>query len=170
MTNKKSSENEKPLNLVCDLDGTLIKNDFFVERFLWSLIFKPISTLKYLSKGLVPLKHHLLDDHYPNNVSAVLNMDVVALIEKDKVKYNRIVLMSASTNDFVNRIGREVGLFDELYGTDDKNLKGKQKLDLIHEKGLAPFVYIGDAKADNIIFAAAEFYYVIKNNKPVLVK
>lgn len=166
---RKEPNTEKELCLVCDLDGTLVKNDFFAERFLRSLVFKPLTTLKYLSKGLVVLKHHLLDTYIPN-ISAVLNKDVVELIEKNKSRYNRIVLISASTDSFVKRVAKEVGIFDECYGTETINLKGKQKLDFIHAQNLTPFVYIGDAKADNIIFAAAEYYYVIKNNKPVLVK
>ena len=167
---KKEPNTGEELCLVCDLDGTLVKNDFFAERFLRSLVFKPLTTLKYLSKGLVALKHHLLDAYAPNNISAVLNKDVVELIEKNRSRYTRVVLMSASTDSFVKRVGKEVGIFDECYGTETINLKGKQKLDFIHAQNLIPFVYIGDAKADNIIFAAAEYYYVIKNNKPVFVK
>ncbi len=106
------SYNKKGLCLVCDLDGTLVKNDFFAERFLRSLFFKPFTTLKCLSKGLVVLKHHLLDGYAPN-ISAVLNTDVVELIKKDRSRYTRIVLISASTDSFVKRVGKEVGIVDE---------------------------------------------------------
>lgn len=155
--------------LICDLDGTLLKNDFFIELLLRALVHSPLKTVKHLLKGLVYLKHQLLDD-YDADINVVLNKDVTALIENKRSSFKKVILISASTDVFTKRVADKLGVFDASYGTVDVNLKGERKLDFIKRSGFTPFVYIGDAKADNTIFAAAQYYYIVKNKKPILVK
>lgn len=159
----------KDFYLICDLDGTLLKNDFFIELFVKSVVKRPFGTVGRLLKGLLPLKHFLLDDHNPDIVN-VVNEHVIALLEREKASFKKLILLSASTDSFVKKVGRQLMIFDECHGSIDINLKGQKKLEYIKQQGWEPFVYIGDAKADNAIFAAAEYYYIIKNNTPILIK
>lgn len=169
MSNESVSQDKAELYLICDLDGTLLKNDFFSELFIASLLKSPLKTILSIKKGLVNLKHDMLDQHEPN-IEATLNTDVVALIKNISPHFKKTILLSASTDVFTKKVGSLLGIFDECHGTSTINLKGINKLKYIQDNNFKPFVYIGDSKADNIIFKEAEYFYKIQNHKPVLHK
>lgn len=154
--------------LICDLDGTLLKNDFFQERLIRLLLTSPFSLLQ-ARKGLVHLKRYVLDDYTPF-IDATINEQVVALIKASAPQFKKTLLISASPDNFVRKVGEQTGLFDECHGTRDVNLKAGNKLSFIREHGYEPYVYIGDSKADEILFKNAAFYYKIKAGQPILYK
>lgn len=154
--------------LICDLDGTLLKNDFFQERLIRLLLTSPFSLLQ-ARKGLVHLKHYALEGYTPF-IDATINEEVVNLIKNEGPKFKKTLLISASPDGFVKKVGEQTGIFDECHGTKDINLKAENKLAFIKEKGYEPYVYIGDSKADEVLFKNAAYYYKIKANKPVLYK
>lgn len=154
--------------LICDLDGTLLKKDFFVQQLIRSVFTNP-KTIIYAAKGLVPLKHFILDDLNPD-ISHAINYEVVELIKTISARFKAVLLISASTDAFTKKIASEFSFFDEGHGTTNINLKGVNKLNFIKQKGYEPFVYIGDSNADNVLFKNALYYYKIINNKPMLVK
>lgn len=157
--------------LICDFDGTLVKNDYFVEQLSGALIHNPFKTLLNLaSKSTLDLKHLYLDNFEASTLQTLLNKEVVELIQKEKSNFTKTILISASPDNFIKNNTEGLNLFDEVHGSQNVNLKSEKKLNFIKEMKLEPFVYIGDSKDDEILFKHAVFYYKIINQKPVLFK
>lgn len=150
--------------LICDFDRTLFKNDFFQEQFFKLLLEKPWLVANELFKqgGLLKLKKKLLGYYSPSYpLDFLLNREVVQEIANIRHQYKRVVLISASPQEFVERVVQPLGIFDEIHGSQTTNLKSKKKLQFIKEKGFTPFVYFGDSKVDTCIFKASHSYYYI---------
>lgn len=150
--------------LICDFDGTLIKNDFFEERFFKCLLEEPWLILKYgfSQNGLLRLKHQLLDDYSPEyDPGFLFNHEIIQWIRYNRNNYKKILLITASPDSFVKRIVERLDIFDNIYGSLDCNLRKYQKLQFIRESGLVPFSYIGDSLADSPIFDASSQAYLI---------
>jgi phosphoserine phosphatase len=69
--------------------------------------------------------------------------------------------VSASPDFFVKALLSELQIFDGIYGSEAINLKGVNKLAFIQEKWGNDFHYMGDAKADQPIFLAAQQAYKV---------
>jgi hypothetical protein len=157
--------------LICDFDGTLVKNDYFVEQLSAAMIRNPFKIISQLvSKSTLEVKHIYLDNFNPQSAALLLNEEVSELVKTEKSKFTKTILLTASTNDFIKKIHPIVPFFDEVYGSTSINLKSSQKLNFIREMKLEPFVYIGDSKDDEILFEHANYYYKVIKNKPVLFK
>jgi phosphoserine phosphatase len=153
--------------LICDFDGTLIKNDFFEERFFGLLLEQPLLIVQYAFKnnGLLNLKHKLLDNFSPEyNLDFLFNQELVDWVKANRNHYLKVLLISASPDRFVKRIVEPMAIFDNVHGSLNDNLKGKRKLHFIKELGITQFVYIGDSFADRPIFDAASKAYLITSN------
>lgn len=144
--------------LICDMDGTLLKNDFFEELFFKKLLETPFSLIKYLFKkdGLLLLKQDLLNGFQPNYpIDFLLNHEVLNFINEKKGDYKGIILVTASPDKFANQLFGDLDLFTGIFGSTNINLKGIKKLDFILEKEFTPFTYIGNDSSDKIIYQSS---------------
>ncbi len=150
-----------PIPLYVDLDGTLIKSDVSFESLLLLLkknLFYLALVPWWLSKGLANLKAEIAArvdvpiEHLP------LNGEFWQFLEAEKQQGRRLILISASNEKLVHKVGEYLALFDEVVGSDSQlNLKAGRKLARIRElNGEAGFAYAGNARADMPIWAAAE--------------
>jgi hypothetical protein len=140
------------------MDGTLLKNDFFEELFFKRLLEAPFSLVKYLFKKnpLLLLKQDLLNDfHFNYPVDFLTNQEVLNYLIDNKNSYEGVILISASPDSFVKRLFAHLGIFTEIHGSIDVNLKGKKKLDFIFKNKYTPFAYIGNDESDKIIYASS---------------
>ena len=154
--------------LICDFDGTFVKNDFFEERFFKLFLEQPwlIIWHGFQNNGLLRLKHRLLDDYLPEyDLNVLLNHFLINWIRENRKYYKETLLISASPDTFVKRIVEPMEIFDKIHGSLNTNLKGSQKLHFIQESGLTPFSYLGDSSADSTIFYAATQAYLINSNE-----
>ena len=150
--------------LICDFDGTLIRNDFFEEKFYKCLIEQPWLIIKHGLKqnGLLNLKHHLLDEFSPEyDTGFLFNHGVIQWINNNRGDYKKVLLISASPDPFVRRIVEPLNIFDSIHGSINSNLRKYQKLQFIKESGLLPFSYIGDSEDDSPVFDASLQAYKI---------
>lgn len=159
--------------LISDLDGTFLTNDFFLERFKKGILKNPFLILKVLkSRQLVSVKHQLLDSFFPSkkNIEMKINTAVLTLLQQEKETFDKCLLISASTQKFLNNLRKQSGkfeIFDQVYGTEHINLKGQNKLDFILKKNFTPYVYLGDSKSDEILFQNSSYYYKMTHGHPV---
>ena len=153
------------VHLICDLDGTLLKNDFFFEKLLEMLIINPLSVFYFLNRSITEIKKGILKNSInTNEINALINPNVAILLKDNKKKYKSLSLISASPDEFVKKIAKQIEIFDLAIGSDNYNLKGKSKLNYILENNLTPYVYIGDSSADNILFKHSLFYYKVNSD------
>jgi phosphoserine phosphatase len=158
--------------IICDFDKTFLRNDFFAERFFKQALENPFFVINcFIRGGLLNLKKKMLRDFTPGYpIDFLINPYVLAELKKLKDGNNTLVLISASPQEFVERLITPLGIFDHIYGSSDVNLKGRNKLNYIQQKNMLPFFYFGDAKADNCIFNEAYAYCRVKPGKPLIIK
>lgn len=146
--------------LVCDLDGTLCRTDTLHEAALAQVSSTPSILFKlpaWLLQGRAALKAKLADGGLLDPTALPLNETVLAQLEAARAEGRRTALVSASDARQVAAIGESTGVFDETHGTaEGRNLKGAAKAAFLTEKfGPKGFDYIGDARADLPVWAAA---------------
>ncbi len=146
--------------LVADLDGTLCKTDTLHEAVLRLVATDPFQVLRlpgWIAKGKAEMKAAIADKMVLEANELPLNEAVVETLRKAREDGRRTALVSASDHRQVTKIAEATGLFDEAYGTaEGRNLKGAAKATFLTEHfGEKGFDYIGDAKADLVVWQAA---------------
>jgi len=161
--------------LFVDLDKTLIKSDFLLEsfvRYFSKNIFAPIICLAVLiTKGKVGLKEFLSNKSDISVENLPYNQQVLDAIYQWKENYpkEKVILISATHQDVIERIAYHLKCFDAWYGTDNENLKSEIKLKKIKDltEGES-FTYIGDSFADLVIWENAKKCYLVNPSKNLL--
>ena len=162
--------------MVCiiDFDKTLLKNDFFKEIFYRTFLQNPFKLINHFlikRSSILALKNELLLNfnlHYP--IHLLLNPIIINWINENKSNYEKIIIVSASPNFFVKDVLKNLDFINEMHGSTNINLKGKNKLDYINSKWGSNFDYLGDSRSDNIIFKNAKNGFLIKGNEIIYVK
>ncbi len=146
--------------LVVDLDGTLLRSDMLYESF-WSALGRdwrsPVLSALSLLKGRAALKQYLAEASAVEVTNLPYEPAVLDYIAKWRQDGGRAVLVTASDQQFADRIGGHLGIFDEVHGSDGtRNLKSAEKARFIEERfGPGSFAYMGDARADVPVWARA---------------
>lgn len=148
--------------LIVDMDGTYLKNDFTLEAFAQQLLSRPCTTLwRWVSSSsLVQFKTYLLESVTPDGqvLDGVMNRQVVEWLKANRDRFASVHLVSATPDGFVQRVFDELDsdfIFDSITGSKEVNLKGVNKLEYIKDRFGSDFWYMGDSKADEVIFEAA---------------
>ena len=155
--------------LVVDLDGTLCRTDTLHEALIQHLVRAPLSLFQlpgWLSEGRAGLKARLADKGIIDPDELPLNTAVLETVQTARDAGRPTALVSAADHRQVTAVAEATGLFDEAYGTaEGRNLKGKTKADFLTEHfGAKNFDYIGDAKADVPVWAAARRAITVRAN------
>jgi 2-hydroxy-3-keto-5-methylthiopentenyl-1-phosphate phosphatase len=161
--------------LIVDLDGTLLKNDFFAESLIRQLISNPFQTIfQYLKhRNWVNFKQEIISNIKPNSNEIVhlINTNVYQWINANKNHFSTVQIVSASPNKFVNEIFEIIkshhpnSPIEEAHGSLEINLSGIRKLEYIIEKYGNNFWYIADNKSDLVIFAKSKGALLVKKDK-----
>ena len=160
MTAETAPNPDRDIVLVSDLDGTLCRTDTMQEAVLAMIARQPLAVFKlpgWVKKGRVALKENIVDQGLLDADTLPMNEDVIEALKAARAEGRRTALVSASDERQVKAIADATGLFDEAHGTaEGKNLKGEAKAAFLTEHfGDKGFDYIGDAKADVPVWAAA---------------
>ena len=138
---------------------SFFQNDFFAP-------FKCLYVL--LRKGLPELKKYI---YLNSNISIELlpmNEEVVKFINVWKQENNgKVILCSASHHKYLQEINNVLMIFDETYGTNEINLKGREKLKEIKNKGVHEYDYIGDSMDDLVLWENAETAIIVNGSKQI---
>jgi hypothetical protein len=155
--------------LIVDFDGCYVRNDFFAEQFVRKAIENPFFAMSHFlfrKRTLLETKELLLEDftiNYP--IEQLVNSSVHEFIGQNRNRYSRVVLVSASPEEFVRRILSGTQVFDEIHGSTTVNLKGLEKLSFIKAQFGSNFHYIGNSSDDDVILKAAAKGYKVTNHK-----
>ena len=167
LTNLKIDEDDYPV--VVDLDGTFIKTDLLHEGIIILLRRNPLNIfvcINWWLKGKVFLKNQVYKSTSIKYELLPINEEVLNFIEAEKDNGRNLVLATASLITHAKEIMRIYPIFNEVYGTGDINLKGKNKLNvLVNEFGYSHFDYIGNSRSDLKIFTASRYSYLVNPSK-----
>lgn len=152
--------------LCVDLDGTLIRGDTFRmslarlgRRKPWLL---PIVALTAL-RGRASAKGFVARFIVPNPAELHWRNQVLDFVASERARGRRVVLVTAAHKAVAEVIARHLGLFDEVVASDGtSNVKARHKLIEIRKMiGDNEFDYIGDSRADLVVFRAARHSYLV---------
>ncbi len=158
--------------LFVDLDGTLVRTDLLFETLMsaikcnpWVVFLLPLWVLRgpaYLKRRLAqagPVRVDLLP----------YDPDVLARIAAERESGRRVVLATATDGLIAERIATHLDIFDGVIASDGlTNLKSHNKLSAIRAWSDAPFVYVGDSKADVPIWLASSRAIAIRTHSRIL--
>lgn len=161
------------MNIIVDLDGTLVKTDLLCEEILATISnnhteILPVLKLLLLNKRL-ELKNYLVTKQNVDIKKLPYNLEVINKIKFLKQKKNKIYLVTASPQKIAEKIGNHINLFDGVYGSNENvNLKGKEKRDFLNQKfGKNNYEYFGNSIDDIAVWKDSTRAYLVNSNKRI---
>lgn len=146
-------------NIVCDLDGTLVKNDITLESlilFIKKDIFNFVWLLFWACRGRSYVKSKVAKIIDLEIRDFLFDPDILAYLETEYQKGNDIFIFSGSNQKYIDQISQEIGFIKDAQGsTKNSNLTGKHKLAALKSK-FKDFHYIGNEKKDLEIWDHAQ--------------
>ena len=144
---------KKPLVLAVDLDGTLIKTDLLIEGIARLICQNPLyffCILCWAAKGKVYLKWKVAKNAPDINCTTLPFSDsFLDWLKAEKTQGRKLVLATASVRPYAEKVAAHLGIFDEIFATDNENLKGATKAKYLTEAfGKGGFDYAGNSKDD----------------------
>ena len=158
---------ERPVPLVLDLDGTVVRSDTLIESALRLLAQKPWAFLAMLPRVLgdrAAFKRGLAAEVALNPASLVYDDAVLDLARQARADGRPVYLATAADQSVAGAVSRHLSLFDAVFASDGHvNLKGGAKARLLVERfGQHGFDYAGDSRADLPVWQAARRAHVVE--------
>ena len=152
--------------LIVDLDGTLLRSDLLFETGMALVRDAPLrlsQVFNWLARGKATLKEGLAQATQIDVSVLPYDAEVIALIEAERARGRRVILVTASHHSLANRIAGHLQLFDEVIASDAEcNLSAQRKCDFLVERyGRLGFDYMGNSRDDVPVWAAAREAYVV---------
>lgn len=163
MVDSRSSNNV--LDLVVDLDGTLIATDLLWES-VFQLLKKNILYIfllpVWLLKGKANLKHQISLCVTVDPATLPYRHEFIEYLRQEHHQGRRLVLATGSARSFAESIARHLGIFDAVYATDEnRNLTAHKAAFLLETYDDVKFAYAGNSHADLPVFDAASEVIVV---------
>ncbi len=160
----------KPLPLVVDLDGTLVKTDLLIES-LFALI-KQNSLYFFLlpfwlMKGKAHFKREISRRVTLDASLLPYNRELVDYLRDQRSQGRRLVLAAGADERIARRVADHLQLFDMVLASDGSvNLSGVQKRERLKaEFGERGFDYAGDAGRGIAVWSAAHRAIVVNSTE-----
>jgi len=157
--------------LVVDLDGTLLLTDLLHESALLLLKQKPWAVLLiplWLIRGRAYLKHRIFEFVRPDCDLLPMHEELLAWLRSEKESGRRLVLATASDQRLAEQTVDRLDLFNLVLGSDqNRNLKGRRKLEVVTKICGAQFDYAGNSSADYPLWQASREAIVVNASKAV---
>lgn len=159
--------------IVVDLDGTLIYSDMLHETALTALVRSPRTFIEapfWLAKGKAFLKQQLASRAGFKPHLLPYNEDLLSWLKEQMLAGRSLVLCTASDRSIADQIAEHLGLFTDVMASDgNTNLAGDAKARALVERfGEAGYDYVGNSKADLIVWAHARCAIVVNASTDVL--
>ncbi len=146
--------------LFVDLDGTLIRTDLLVESFIGLLKRYPLLALQvpfWLLRGKAYLKHRIAELIAPNPEALPYHTGFLDYLKAQRAAGRPLYLATASNSRYAEAVAAHLGIFEGVLASDhNRNLSGHSKLDAIRERCPEGFVYAGNDRVDEPIWASAK--------------
>src|SRR5579859_326780 len=161
---------EKPIPLVVDLDGTLIKTDLMWESLKRLLRPNPLAIFAVLfwwTRGRAFLKKRLAERVTLDPAGLPYTEKFLAWLREEKASGRKIVLATASDFHMAKPVADCVGIFDDVLASDGRtNLRGANKLKaLIAKFGERGFDYAGNSTVDLDVWRGARKAIVVNGGR-----
>ena len=171
-------ENNLDINVrpVCvDLDGTLIASDTLLESIILSLKINPLYIFLFpfwILKGRLYFKNKIGRIAIPKAETLPYRQEVLNYIKNEKAGGTKIILVTASIQKIAESVASHLGIFDAVFGSDDKNnLRSQNKRQfLINKFGEKGFVYVGNSRPDLKVWESAFEAVVVEPSKSLINK
>lgn len=155
-----------PIPLVVDLDGTLLRSDLLAEsglNYISSTPWRLFTPIKWLFSGKAHLKANLAQSTSVDVTHLPYDQQVVDFIKQEKAKGRPIILATASHKIYADQIAAHLPFFDRVLATDGTtNLSASAKRDmLVKEFGFQGFDYVGNSRADLVVWESAKHAYLV---------
>ncbi len=159
--------------LCVDLDGTLLKTDLLWEGLFLLIKESPSALFRlpfWLWKGIAALKHEIAQRTFPDCRLLPYRSEILSLIHQAQTAGRHVVLVSAAHESLATKVAEHLRCFNEVIATNGAvNLKGEHKRDALEQRfGRKGFDYVGDARADLPVLAAARRGFLVSNNRRLL--
>lgn len=158
--------------IAVDLDGTLINSDMLIENLFLFIRLYPLRFFKlflWLLGGKAHFKRCLADVILPDAVNLPYNKELLVWLKQRKDDGDTLVLATASDKRIANAVADRLGIFDEVFGTEGKNLSSSNKRAALVERfGENNFEYIGNSAADLAVWKSAAVIHVTNPGNGVL--
>jgi 4-hydroxybenzoate polyprenyltransferase/phosphoserine phosphatase len=167
------TEDSSAIAFCVDLDGTLVKTDLLWEALFLLLKKNPAALFSlpfWLGKGIANLKCEIAQRAQPECELLPYRSEVLDLIHQAKAAGRHVVLVSAAHESMAVGVAEHLRCFDEVIATRGLlNLKAERKQAALEERfGRKQFDYVGDARADLPVWAAARRSFVVTNKRRLL--
>jgi len=161
--------------LCIDLDGTLLWTDLLWESIFTLLKEKPLLLLSlpfWLLGGKAVFKTKLSNSINLDVSSLPYNHALLDYLSEQRSSGRTLILVTASHESIARKITEHLGLFSDVYSTDNEtNLSGLKKRDLLIARfGEKGFDYAGNSRVDLAVWPAARNAIVVNAIPEVLNK
>ncbi|MAD91464.1 MAG: hypothetical protein CMQ54_01890 [Gammaproteobacteria bacterium] len=160
--------------LIVDLDGTLVKTDTLLESVVKLLIKNPLCLFclpLWVLSGKVYLKRKIAEKVRLSFKFMPFNLVFVDFLRSEKNKGRKIILATGAHQSIANEVAEELELFDDVFGTDEINLTGKNKADfLVKNYGSHGFDYAGDSLKDLHVWSVSMVAIAVNTSSDVVRK
>lgn len=150
--------------IVVDLDGTLVMTDMLVENLFLFFRLHPLRFLEliqWILRGKAYFKRRLADVVVPEVSQLPYNHDLIAWLVEQRAQGARLILATASELRIANKVADQLGIFDEVLGTEGTNLSaGDKRAALDNRFGKKEYEYVGNSFADLPVWSAAAVIHV----------
>jgi len=162
------NENE-PIPLCVDLDGTLVKLDTLHQALFLLLRRSPASIFRipgWLAKGKAHLKDQVMQRVTLDASALPYHKEFLAYLQREHKNGRPLVLATASNYRTANAVADHLGLFtDTISSTVDTNMRHTRKLEAIKER-FPKFGYAGNDTADFPIWDEADEVVLVNPTPP----
>jgi 4-hydroxybenzoate polyprenyltransferase len=162
---KGSMEVETGTPLVVDLDGTLIRSDSLHDSAIWCLFHSP-ADLKRATKalrtgGIAAMKEVFADRYNFDPRHLPYNESVLDFLNEKKSEGQILILATGANEKIAHAIAEHLDIFEEVFASDQHvNNTGAEKVQRIKSK-YQLFDYIGNSRADQVVWKASRVGYVV---------
>ena len=159
--------------IVVDMDGTLLNTDLLYESLYLFIRNYPLQIpgliLRLIRGGKAGFKRYLADAVIPDVKHLPYNVELLSWLKQEYSNGARLVLATASDIRIARKVADYLGIFTDVYGTENTNLSSRNKRDLLNEKyGAGKYEYAGNAMADLAVWKDADTIHVVNPERGVL--
>lgn len=143
-----------------DLDESLLRTDILLEKCVKLVRQFPLMIFCIpfqMLRGKLAFKKWIHEKVQLDYATLPVRKAVLEKIEQARARGERTLLISASLQEDVSKVGEVIPLFDELVGSSDVNLRGTKKLAYLEQNySHLTLTYLGNAFSDLKIWKGAQ--------------
>lgn len=159
---------EKNIPIVCDLDGTLIKSDLYLESlviFIKKNYFFILNIFYQILFNKISFKHKITQKIKLDANNIPINFELLDWLKKEQKSGRDVYLVTGATPDSFKCIKKSLINFKRIVTSSKKiNLVGKNKANFLKEEfGINKFDYVGNSVSDFAIWKISR-HKILANN------